>query len=104
MVAGDGQITGFDSDTEQRDILKLSHGTAVILLFSEFCLLLEPYSESGTLTCFLFFFLSSLRFVPHLPALFPQEPVRRQERSKARDCQVCSAYRTERQGEDQEVL
>ena len=36
MVAGDGQINGFDSATEQRDILKLSHGTAVILLFSEF--------------------------------------------------------------------
>ena len=36
MVTGNNQILGFDSDTEQRDILKLSHGTAVILLFSEF--------------------------------------------------------------------
>ena len=36
MVAGDNQISGFDSDTEQRDILKLSHGTAIVLLFSEF--------------------------------------------------------------------
>jgi len=36
MVAGNGQITGLDSDTEQRDILKLSHGTAIILLFSKF--------------------------------------------------------------------
>jgi len=33
MVAGDGRINGFDNATEQRDILKLSHGTAVILLF-----------------------------------------------------------------------
>jgi hypothetical protein len=30
------QINGFDPDTEQRDILKLSHGVAVVLLFSEF--------------------------------------------------------------------
>lgn len=36
MVAGNGQISGFDSDTEQRDILKLSHGTAIVLLISEF--------------------------------------------------------------------
>ena len=36
MVAGSGQITGFDTDTEQRDILKISHGTAIILLTSEF--------------------------------------------------------------------
>jgi hypothetical protein len=35
MVAGNNQIKGLDSDTEQRDILKLSHGTAIILLFSE---------------------------------------------------------------------
>ena len=72
MVAGDNQITGFDSDTEQRDILKFSHGTAVILLFSEFSffatLALEP-----TIDMFMY---PSLRFVPHLPALFPQEPVR----------------------------
>ena len=36
MVAGNDQINGFDVDTEQRDILKLSHGTAIVLLFSEF--------------------------------------------------------------------
>lgn len=36
MVAGNNQIDGFDSDTEQRDILMFSHGTAIILLFSEF--------------------------------------------------------------------
>jgi hypothetical protein len=36
MVAGNGQISGFDSDAEQRDILKLSHGTAIVLLISEF--------------------------------------------------------------------
>jgi Ca2+/Na+ antiporter len=35
MVAGNGQIDGFDNDTEQRDILKLSHGTAIVLLFSQ---------------------------------------------------------------------
>ena len=35
MVTGNGQITGFDEDTEQRDILKLSHGTAIVLLLSE---------------------------------------------------------------------
>lgn len=33
MVTGNNQILGFDSDTEQRDILKLSHGTAIVLLF-----------------------------------------------------------------------
>ena len=42
MVAGNDQIDGFDSDTEQRDILKLSHGTAVILLFSEFHFCWQP--------------------------------------------------------------
>ena len=36
MVAGNGQLSGFDSNTEQLDILKISHGTAIILLFSEF--------------------------------------------------------------------
>ena len=47
FVAGDNRISGFDSDTEQRDILKLSHGTAVILLFSEFGLplLLRPHVD-----------------------------------------------------------
>jgi hypothetical protein len=43
MVTGNGQITGFDSDTEQRDILKLSHGTAIVLLISEFLLLLKRF-------------------------------------------------------------
>lgn len=33
MVTGNNQISGFDTDTEQRDILKLSHGTAIVLLF-----------------------------------------------------------------------
>ncbi|KAF9649861.1 calcium/proton exchanger, partial [Thelephora ganbajun] len=32
MVAGNGQISGFDINTEQRDILKISHGTAIVLL------------------------------------------------------------------------
>ena len=41
MVTGNDQIDGFDSDTEQRDILKLSHGTAIVLLFSE-CLFFAP--------------------------------------------------------------
>jgi Ca2+:H+ antiporter len=39
MVTGNNQISGFNEETEQRDILKMSHGTAIILLFSEFCLL-----------------------------------------------------------------
>ena len=38
MVAGNSQIRGFDTETEQRDILKLSHGVAVVLLISEFWL------------------------------------------------------------------
>jgi len=36
MVAGGNRITGFDNDTEQRAILRVSHGTAIVLLFSEF--------------------------------------------------------------------
>ena len=39
MVAMNAQISGFEQETEQRDILKLSHGTAVVLLLSEFRLL-----------------------------------------------------------------
>lgn len=35
-VSGSSQISGFDSDTEQRDILKFSYGTAIVLLVSEF--------------------------------------------------------------------
>lgn len=31
-VSGSSQISGFDSDTEQRDILKFSYGTAIVLL------------------------------------------------------------------------
>lgn len=42
MVTGDNQISGFDTETEQRDILKLSHGTAIVLLFSEFLFCLRP--------------------------------------------------------------
>ncbi|KAF9652089.1 calcium/proton exchanger [Thelephora ganbajun] len=33
MVTGSNQISGFDSETEQRHILKLSHGIAIVLLF-----------------------------------------------------------------------
>lgn len=36
MVAGNGRISGFDNETEQRDILKLSRVTAVVLLFTYF--------------------------------------------------------------------
>ena len=68
MVAGNNQINGLDSDTEQRDILKLSHGTAIILLFSEFdpVVVILPLERR-------FDALSppSLRFVPRLPAGFP---------------------------------
>ncbi|KAF9790813.1 Calcium/proton exchanger [Thelephora terrestris] len=32
VVAGNRQISGFDAETEQRNILKLSHGLAVVLL------------------------------------------------------------------------
>ena len=39
MVAGHDQISGLDGGAEQRDILKLSHGIAVVLLSSEFHLL-----------------------------------------------------------------
>ena len=49
MVAGRGQISGLDNETEQRDILKLSHGIAIVLLFSEFDLLLQSYPESCAL-------------------------------------------------------
>jgi hypothetical protein len=68
MVAGNGQIDGFDSDTEQRDILKLSHGTAIVLLFSEF----DPtVATSPPERCIDVLLYPSLRLVPHLPALFP---------------------------------
>lgn len=36
MVAGHNQISELDSETEQRYILKLSHGVAIVLMFSEF--------------------------------------------------------------------
>jgi len=52
MVAGGDQIAGFDKDTEQRDILKLSHGTAIVLLFSEFHPSARPLLWSGPLTIF----------------------------------------------------
>ena len=42
MVASHNQISGLDSETEQRHILKLSHGVAVVLLFSEFDLPHNP--------------------------------------------------------------
>ena len=40
MVAGHDQTSELDNETEQRDILKLSRGIAIVLLFSEFDLLL----------------------------------------------------------------
>ena len=40
MVAGHNQISGLDSETEQRHILKLSRGIAIVLLFSQCYLLL----------------------------------------------------------------
>ena len=40
MVASRDQISGLDDETEQRHILKLSRGIAIVLLFSEFDLLL----------------------------------------------------------------
>ena len=68
MVAGNNQIGGFDSDTEQRDILKLSHGTAIILLFSESDPPLQPLLLERYIDMLLY---PSLRFVPRVPALFP---------------------------------
>ena len=41
-VAGSKQISNLDDNTEQRDILNLSRGTAIILLFSESDLPLQP--------------------------------------------------------------
>ena len=43
MVAGNNQISGFDSDTEQRHLLELSRGIAIVLLFSESDLLLQSH-------------------------------------------------------------
>jgi len=40
MVANRDQINGLDNKTEQRHILKLSRGIAIVLLFSQFYLLL----------------------------------------------------------------
>jgi hypothetical protein len=68
MVAGNNQISGLNSDTEQRDILKLSHGTAIILLFSEFdpaVVILPLGLRFDALSS------PSLRFIPRLPAGFP---------------------------------
>lgn len=70
MVAGDGQISGFDQDTEQRDILKLSHGTAIVLLSSEFLLLLKRLPLEWTVDKVT---ISSLLRLSLFPALFPQE-------------------------------
>ena len=67
MVAGNNQISGLDSDTEQRDILKISHGTAIILLFSEFDPTVATLPLERWIDALLF---PSLRFVPHLPARF----------------------------------
>jgi len=39
MVASHDQISGLDNETEQRHILKLSRGIAIVLLFSQFHLL-----------------------------------------------------------------
>ena len=50
MVARNGQISGFDNETEQRDILKLSRVTAVVLLFSEFQFLVKPCHQDDPLT------------------------------------------------------
>ena len=55
MVAGNNQISGLDNSTEQRDILRLSHGTAVILLFSEF----DPA-------------VATIPLVPCIDAFYPQ--------------------------------
>ena len=55
MVAGNGQISGYDEVTEQQDILKFSHATAIVLLFSEFHLSLKrlrPESFIDKLTAF----------------------------------------------------
>ena len=41
MVAGHDQISGLDNETEQRHILELSRCIAIVLLFSEFDLLLS---------------------------------------------------------------
>ena len=41
MVAGHNQISGLDNETEQRHILELSRCIAIVLLFSEFDLLLS---------------------------------------------------------------
>ena len=68
-----GGIEGFESETKERDILKLSHGTAVILLLGEFRLLkrfLPERSIDGVFT------RSSVRGVSLFPVLFPQEPLR----------------------------
>ena len=49
MVAGNGQIAGFDQDREQRDILKFSHATSIVLLFSEFRLLLKRLRQERSI-------------------------------------------------------
>ena len=70
MVARNGQIVGFDRETEQRILLKLSRGTAIVFLFSEF---ISPPKRHDPLTKLLH---SSLCFVSLFPTLFPQEFVR----------------------------
>lgn len=55
VAARNGQISGLDNEAEQRDILKLSHGVALVLLPSEFRfplkLLLPEQFIDGVLLC-----------------------------------------------------
>ena len=65
MVADHNQISGLDGETEQRHVLKLSHGIAIVLLFSKFDVTLSLE------LCIDLLFSSSLLFIPCFSALFP---------------------------------